>query len=137
MKLLDFRKVQTSSFSESAFCEKMHVWVSRIFTFFMSYSWRWGEGEKKIKETFLLRHYSAIFWERHSKTKNLRLWSFSYIYISKSYTSVGPVLWCTNKKHLANFFVAMAMKIHSKNNWSLYKTVSLQYCYSCRMLTAC
>ena len=25
VKLLDFRKVQTSSFSESAFCEKMHV----------------------------------------------------------------------------------------------------------------
>ena len=25
VKLLDFQKVQTSSFSESAFCEKMHV----------------------------------------------------------------------------------------------------------------
>ena len=103
VKLLDFRKVQTSSFSESAFCEKMHVWVSRIFTFFMSYSWRWGEGEKKIKETFLLRHYSAIFWERHSKTKNLRLWSFNYIFKNRT---LLQVLYSRVriKKKLANFY---------------------------------
>ena len=61
---------------------------------FLHFSWatRGGGGkEKKIKEIFLLRHYSAIFWERHSKTKNLRLCSFNYI-IFKLYTSVGPVL---------------------------------------------
>ena len=61
---------------------------------FLHFSWatRGGGGKKKkIKEIFLLRHYSAIFWERHSKTKNLRLCSFDYI-IFKLYTSVGPVL---------------------------------------------
>lgn len=96
VKLLDFRKVQTSSFSESAFCEKMHVWVSRIFTFFMSYSWQWGE-EEKIKEIFFATSLLCNFLGETQQDQKLKVMEFqvSTIYSFKLYISAGPVLWCT------------------------------------------